>query len=83
MVSGDASFVTEGQLAKRLGLTVEMLKTALPAATQAGFPAPDPLFANRRYWPACCAWLDRRYGLSSDEPQGPYSPDEPEPWRHK
>ncbi|KRB61596.1 hypothetical protein ASE04_21170 [Rhizobium sp. Root708] len=81
-MSHDLIFVTEGQLAKRLGLTLDMLKTALPAATQAGFPDPDPLFANRRYWPACSAWLDRRYGLSGSA-DGPYPPDEQEPWKPK
>jgi hypothetical protein len=83
MVSKDASFVTEGQLAKRLGLTLEVLKTALPAAAREGFPQPDGLFGNRRYWPAVCAWLDRRYGLAQDEPKTPYPPDEQEPWRRK
>lgn len=56
-------FVTDAQLAERMGIATELLKSALPALQKSGFPAPDPLFQNRRYWPAVKAWLDRRYGL--------------------
>lgn len=56
-------FVSEAQCAERMGLTTEQLKQALLAVSKAGFPPPDPSFANRRYWPAVKAWLDRRYGL--------------------
>ncbi|MGO6665139.1 winged helix-turn-helix domain-containing protein [Rhizobium ruizarguesonis] len=65
MARSDTLFVTDGELSRRLGLTLDQLKIALPGATKAGFPVPDPLFANRRYWPACVAWLDRRYGLGA------------------
>lgn len=57
-------FVTEAECAERMGLSTEQFKMALPAAAKAGFPMPDQLFANRRYWPAVKAWLDRRYGLN-------------------
>ncbi|MDW9582671.1 winged helix-turn-helix domain-containing protein [Sinorhizobium meliloti] len=56
-------FVTDAQCAERMGLTREQFKLALLAAGKAGFPPADPTFANRRYWPAVKAWLDRRYGL--------------------
>lgn len=64
MAKSDGMFVTEAQCAERLGLTHDQFKLALLAAAKAGFPPPDPLFANRRYWPAVKAWLDRRYGLN-------------------
>lgn len=76
-------FLTEGELAARMGIDLPILQTALPALTKAGFPVPDPLFANRRYWPACEAFLDRRYGLSSSSPQGAPALDGVEPWKLK
>ncbi|WP_309550403.1 winged helix-turn-helix domain-containing protein [Rhizobium rhizogenes] len=59
--------MTEAECAERLGLSTEQFKIALPAAMQSGFPMKDPLFGDRRYWPAIRAWLDRRYGLGDDD----------------
>lgn len=83
MAKLDTLFVTEAQCAERLGLTTEQFKLVLPAATKSGFPMKDPLFADRRYWPAVRAWLDRRYSIGGSDVCGPYPPDEPEPWRKK
>ncbi|RAX40752.1 winged helix-turn-helix domain-containing protein [Rhizobium tropici] len=85
MAKSDSLFVTDAQCAERLGLTTEVLATALPALTKAGFPMRDPLFANRRYWPAVRAWLDRRYGMGKDDGmlRAPPGLDEPEPWKKK
>ncbi|MGO7036069.1 winged helix-turn-helix domain-containing protein [Rhizobium ruizarguesonis] len=77
MVTKAGCFVTDGQLAERIGLTLDQLKIALPGATKAGFPVPDELFANRRYWPACVAWLDRHCFRHAG---GPYVPDGQENW---
>ncbi|NTF62097.1 winged helix-turn-helix domain-containing protein [Agrobacterium rhizogenes] len=66
MAKSDILFVTDAQCAERLGLTTEQFKIVLPAATKSGFPMKDPLFADRRYWPAVRAWLDHRYGLGAD-----------------
>lgn len=66
MAKSDALFVTEAQCAERLGLSLDQFKTAIIAASKAGFPQPDPLFGNRRYWPAVRVWLDRRYGMSDE-----------------
>lgn len=66
MAKFDSLFVTEAQCAERLGLSTDQFKTALLAATKSGFPMPDPLFENRRYWPAVRAWLDRRYGMGAE-----------------
>ncbi|EJB07521.1 hypothetical protein Rleg9DRAFT_6535 [Rhizobium leguminosarum bv. trifolii WSM597] len=81
MAKSDTLFVTDGELASRLGLTLEQLKVALPAAEKSGFPIKDPSFADRRYWPACVAWLDRRYGLRGQGAGGPYVPDGKENWK--
>ncbi len=64
MTKAHALFLTESQIAERMGLSAEQFKVALPALKVAGFPEPDPLFCKRRYWPACEAFLDRRYGLT-------------------
>lgn len=81
MAKSHKLFVTDAECAERIGLTTEQFKIALPAATKSGFPIKDPLFAERRYWPAVKAWLDRRYGLHGSDFYGPYAPDEVEPWK--
>lgn len=43
-----------------------------------GLPKRDPLFGNRRYWPAVAAWLQRRNGLASRS--GGFAPDGGEDW---
>lgn len=65
MAKSDKLFVTEAECADRIGLSTEQFKIALPAATKSGFPMKDPLFNNRRYWPAIQAFLDKRNGLAS------------------
>ncbi len=47
----DTLFLTDGEIAKRLGLDKDQFETALPALLKEGFPRPDALFAGRRYWP--------------------------------
>ena len=81
MSKSDTLFVTDAECASRIGLTTEQFKIALPALAKSGFPMPDPLFANRRYWPAVRAWLDRRYGIYGSDVHSPYAPDEPDPWK--
>lgn len=80
MTKASSLFLTEGELAGRMGVELELLKTALPALAKSGFPSPDPLFGGRRYWPACEAFLDRRYGLSSSSGQGTPALDGDEKW---
>ncbi len=81
MAKSDALFVTEAQCAERLGLSLDQFKAALLAADKSGFPMKDPLFANRRYWPAVRAWLDNRYGLDGEKSHAPYPPDGKEVWK--
>ena len=80
MTKAAALFLTEAQIAARIGLDTEKFKNALPALTKSGFPDPDPLFAGRRYWPACQAFLDRRYGLTSSSPSAIPALDGEERW---
>lgn len=81
MTAKNALFVTDAQLAERMGLPTVKLQELLPTITKAGFPAPDPLFENRRYWPACQAFLDRRYGLAASSPSAIPALDGEERWK--
>ena len=75
-----ALFLTESQIAARMGLNTEQLKAAMPVLSKSGFPEPDPLFENRRYWPACQAFLDRRYGLAASSMDANPGVDGEEQW---
>lgn len=80
MTKATALFLTDAQLAERMGITTDLLKTALPALSKQGFPTPDPLFDKRRYWPACEAFLDKRYGLAASSLQANPGRDGEEKW---
>ena len=58
-------FVDDKELIRRLGVPVKVGRVALSALDKqgTGFPRKQPLFGNRRYWPAVRAWFDRQYGL--------------------
>jgi hypothetical protein len=59
-------FLTEGEIALRLGLSAIKWQSIASALEKSGLPKADPLFGNRRYFPAVIAFLDRRAGLSHD-----------------
>ncbi|QEE47483.1 winged helix-turn-helix domain-containing protein [Rhizobium sp. WL3] len=82
MSKSDSLFVTDAECARRLGISLDQFKTALPAVVKEGFPLKDPLFGDLWYWPAVRTWLDRRYHLQP--PDGVTAPpglDEQEPWK--
>jgi hypothetical protein len=56
-------FLTEGEIAERLGLSALEWQAAVLTLEKSGLPTPDPAFGRRRYWPAIRAYLDRRAGL--------------------
>jgi hypothetical protein len=56
-------FLTDGEVADRLGVSTLKWQATASALEKSGLPTPDPLFENRRYWPAVRAFLDRRAGL--------------------
>lgn len=74
-------FVTDAEIVQefhRRGLTIRDAKIAVAALEKLpGWPFRDPIFGNRRYWPACKAFLDNRYGLN---PVRPIKPDGKENW---
>lgn len=65
-MTAEPLYMTEGEIAAALRMSAPTWrKTALRLESE-GFPRRDPLFANRRYWPACKAFLDERHGLNPD-----------------
>lgn len=65
MAQADKLFVTDAECAARIGVSTEDFKAMTPTLERSGFPFRDPLFKNRRYWPAVKAYLDKRAGLES------------------
>lgn len=59
-------FVTDEELMKRLGVSPQVGRPALEVLDRdqrSCFPKKDPLWGNRRYWPAVKMFLDRTHGL--------------------
>lgn len=78
MTDAPAVYLTDDQIARRLGLQQkEWVATARLLEPQ-GLPAADPLFGAKRYWPAVVAFLDRRNGLAARSPE--LSPETLERW---
>lgn len=65
MARSDILFVTDAECAARIGMSTEDFKVIAATLEKSGFPFRDPLFKNRRYWPAVRAYLDRRAGLET------------------
>ena len=81
MAKSDKLFVTQAECAERIGLSTDDFKSIVSTLEKSGFPLPDPVFKNRRYWPAVRGWLDRRYGIGCSATDGPYPPDGVERWK--
>lgn len=56
-------FMTDAEIAKEIGQKTDEFKATAVMLERKGFPMPDPLFNNRRYWPAVKAFFDRRYNM--------------------
>jgi len=54
-------FVSDVELYRRLGVGPRTGRIAVRSLQHSGFPPKDPLFGNKRYWPAVRAFLDDRY----------------------
>jgi hypothetical protein len=65
MTKASSLFLTDAQVADKIGIPTQDLVDTMPALERAGFPTKDPLFNNKRYWPAIQAFLDKRSGLAS------------------
>jgi hypothetical protein len=60
----DRLFLTEGEIALKVGVCALDWQAASHVLEKSGLPRPDPLFGQRRYWPAVRAFLDRRAGMA-------------------
>lgn len=58
-------YVSDREIARRLGIGERRWRANARVLEQRGLPRPDPLFADKRYWPAVRAFLDRRSGLTA------------------
>jgi hypothetical protein len=67
----DCLFLAEGEIAARVGMTSLEWQAAAVVLERSGLPGRDPLFGNRRYWPAVKAYLERRAGLGHSVAQVP------------
>jgi len=81
VAKADKLYVTNAECAERIGISTDEFNAIEATLTKAGFPLKDPLFNNRRYWPAVRAYLDKRNGLASAFIGTPGPPDEPGPWK--
>jgi hypothetical protein len=73
-------FVTDAEIARRWKVSEKTARGAIRQLERVGFPKKDPLFANKRYWPAVKAFIDRRYGLGTAAPSGPSDIRSQEDW---
>jgi hypothetical protein len=61
----DALFVSDTEIYRRLGVGALTGRIAIQELERLGrFPKKDPLFGNKRYWPAVAKAIDDRYSVS-------------------
>jgi hypothetical protein len=62
-------FVHDAEIARRWGVSDKTARIAIRAFEKAGgFPPRDPLFGEKRFWPAVQAFMLRRAGLTIGAP---------------
>jgi hypothetical protein len=77
---GPTLFVTDAELIRRLGVPEKAARAAIrELERRPGFPRKDPLFGDRRFWPAVIAFLAKRYGMAT---LSSTAPDGEENWGH-
>ena len=67
-------WITDAEMIRRMGVPEKIAREAIRMMDAdkgkiSGFPQKNPLWGNRRYWPAVKAYLDRSAGLNSPVPQ--------------
>lgn len=72
----EALFVTDAEMYRRLGVGPHTGRIAILTLEKSGrFPKKDPLFGNKRYWPAVAKAIDDRYAASANRHPSYYVPD--------
>ena len=57
-------YLDDKQIAAELGIPVEEWKAIADTLDRDGLPPPNPMFRDRRYWPAVKAFLDDLEGVN-------------------
>jgi hypothetical protein len=72
-------FVTDAEMLRRIGISEKIGRIAIrELEKRLLFPPKDPLFGNKRYWPAVRAFLDARSGVTTTPPKTTYIPLDPD-----
>lgn len=67
-------FVTDAEMLRRIGISEKVGRNAIrDLEKRQHFPPKDPLFGNKRYWPAVRAFFDARGGVTVTPPRSIYS----------
>jgi hypothetical protein len=73
----EALFIFDTEMYRRMGVSEKVGRVAVRELEKRQvFPARDPLFGNKRYWPAVRAFLNARAGIDPDPPKKRVGPDE-------
>ena len=63
-------YVTDTEMLRRIGISEKIGRIAIKELEKRQeFPAKDPLFGKKRYWPAVRAFLDARNGVTITPPK--------------
>jgi hypothetical protein len=68
-------YKTDREIAPLVGVGEEKWRALARVWEREGFPLRDTEVANKRYWPACRAWLDAHNGLTTTLPGEPVGGD--------
>jgi hypothetical protein len=72
-------FVSDAEMLRRIGISDKIGRIAIRELEKRQvFPPKDPLFGNKRYWPAVRAFLDARSGVTTTPPTAIYKPNDPD-----
>lgn len=70
MAKVEPLYLTESEIAERIGVSRRSWQAIAKRLEREGFPRRDPSVGRRRYWPACKAFLDRRHNQSAASARG-------------
>src|ERR1700676_4714296 len=69
----EALFVSDAEVYRRLGVGPRTGRIAIMMMEKGGlFPKKDPLFGNKRYWPAVAKAIDDRYSATASHHRSYY-----------
>jgi hypothetical protein len=82
--NSSALFVSDTEMLRRIGVSKKIGRIAIrELEKRLAFPPKDPLFGNKRYWPAVRAFLDARGGVTTLPPRAIYTPNDAEHFHYR